>query len=935
VDGEYALDVPSSAETLRFSFIGYEAQEVPIEGRTTIDIALAPDAGSLDEVVVIGYGTQEERDVTGAVESVRTEDFNQAPVVSPENLISGKVAGVQISSGDGSPGGGNLVRIRGSNSFSAGNDPLFVIDGVPIDNSGNRAQRNPLNFLNPNDIASMTVLKDASATAIYGSRGANGVILIETKQAGEDEGRITYSGSVSTSTISDRVSMMDADEYREVVLNDGPGQAINQLGRTSTNWQDLVERQSFGQEHSVSFARGYEDADFRLSLGYLDREGTLQGSSTERISLSFNYNQQFLDDALSITANLRGSQTQDEFEPGGMVGNAASFNPTVPVRDVDSPYGRFFEWSEPLAEKNPIAELVLTQSNGQARRSLGNVEAEYRIPFVDGLSARLNLGYDVQEGEQVFFAPTNLKAQADASEPGRIERANFSRTNELLDAYLTYDNEFEEIDSRFDITAGYSYQNFRSEFPEFVADSLDSNIFGPNSTGPAGKAETFVTVVPNRLISGFTRVNYTFADRYLATFTVRRDGSSRFGPDNRWGTFPSAALGWRVNEEPFMDDVDFLSSLRLRLSWGVVGNQDIGDFGYVPLYSPGDSQSRVQFGDRFISTLRPSGADEGLKWEEKQTYNAGINFGLFDERLSGSLEVYREDTDDLLRAIPVPAGSNLRNVLVTNIGEVRNQGVETTLNLSVFREGDFTWDVQVNAAYNENEILKISNDENFEGIDAGGISGGTGNTVQTLREGNPLNAFLLYKQQYVDGEPVFVTDDNNQLLRVDANGDPLLDEDGNPIPLEREIMGSPDPDWILGHTSQFAYKNFDASFSLRAHIGNDVYNNNASNFGHLQRLSDQVASNLHTSYNETGFEQPRYFSDIYLEDGSFLRLDNASLGYTVRSLPGVDQLRVYGSASNLFTITGYSGPDPEVSNGIDNSLYPRSRTFTAGVNLQF
>jgi iron complex outermembrane receptor protein len=532
VDGEYALDVPSSAETLRFSFIGYEAQEVPIEGRTTINIALSPDAGSLDEVVVIGYGTQEERDVTGAVESVRTEDFNQAPVVSPENLISGKVAGLQIS-GDGSPGGSNLIRIRGSNSLESGNEPLFVIDGVPIDNGGSRAQRNPLNFLNPNDIASMTVLKDASATAIYGSRGANGVILIETKQAEEGEGIITYRGTASTSEVTDRISMMDAEEYRQVVRENAP-RVADEIGLTSTDWQDLVERQAFSQEHSISFARGYEDSDFRLSLGYLDQEGTLQGSSTERISLSFNYNQQFLNDDLTLTANLRGSQTEDEFEPAGVVANAAQFNPTVPVRDVDSEFGGFFEISENVNSiDNPIAQLVMSEANGSALRSLGNIEAEYRFPFVEGLSGRLNVGYDVQSGEQTFFAPNDLKRQAISDNPGQVERANFTRVNTLLDAYLSYDEEFDSIDSRFDITAGYSYQGFNSQFPEFIAQDLERNIFGVNSTAPAQEFETSISSVENRLISGFGRVNYTFSDRYLATFTVRRDGSSRFGPENQ------------------------------------------------------------------------------------------------------------------------------------------------------------------------------------------------------------------------------------------------------------------------------------------------------------------------------------------------------------------------------------------------------------------
>lgn len=924
VDGEYSLQVPVDAEALRFSFLGYDAQEIPYEGQSTLDVALVPADAELQELVVIGYGVQEERDVTGSVSSVRSEDFNRAPVSSPEQLISGKVAGVQISAGDGSPGGGNLVRIRGDNSFSAGNDPLYVIDGVPIDNSGNNAQRNPLSFLSSSDIESMTVLKDASATAIYGSRGANGVILIETRRADGDEGRITYDGSVSTSVINERVSMMSSDQYRGVVQDlaaDNPdrfGSAAGQLGIANTDWQDLVERQSFRQEHSISFARGYEDADFRLSLNYLDEEGTLRGSSFERLGLSFNYNQQLLDDDLTIRANLRGSQTQEQFEPGGMVGNAASFNPTLPVRDVNSPFGGFTEWGEALAEKNPLAELLLQESSGRALRSLGNVEAEYRVPFVEGLSTRLNLGYDVQSGEEVFFAPTNLKAQADASDPGVVARANFTRINRTLDAYMSYDNEFESIDSRFDVTAGYSFQDFKGEFPELVGLGLDSNIFGSGTVSPASEFEASVTEVPNRLISGFARVNYTFADRYLLTTTVRRDGSSRFGPENQFGTFPSVALGWRVNEEPFMDDVDVVSSLRLRVSAGVVGNQEIGDFLYLPVYVPGGPQARARFGNRFVSTLRPNAADEALQWEETTNYNIGVNFGLFDERVTGAVEVYREDVDNLLRVVPVAAGANLSNQVLTNVGELRNEGLEISLSGAIFREGDFTWDAQFNASTNRNEILSIGGGV-AEGtdIEVGGIEGGTGNTVQLLREGESLNSFFLFEQQF------------------DADGNPIFeDEDGNPL-TERRIAGTPDPDWIFGHTSQFAYQNIDLSFTLRAHVGNKVYNNNASNFGHLQRLTDVVPSNLHTSYFETGFDQPRYFSDIYLEDASFLRLDNVSAGYTVRTLPGVSQLRVYGTARNLFTITGYSGPDPEVPFGIDNNLYPRSQTFTAGVNIQF
>lgn len=921
VDGAYALDVPSSADTLRFSFIGYEAQAVPIDGRTTINIALAPDTGSLEEVVVIGYGTQEERDVTGAVESVRTEDFNQGPVVSPENLISGKVAGVQIT-GDGSPGGGNQIRIRGANSLQSGNEPLFVIDGVPIDNSGSRAQRNPLNFLNPNDIASMTVLKDASATAIYGSRGANGVILIETKQAGEGEGRITYEGSASTSAVTNRIQMMDADQFRELVRRDVPG-SVDELGLTSTNWQDRIERQALTQEHSLSFARGYEDSDFRLSLGYLDQEGTIRGSSTERISLAFNYNQQFFEDQLSLTANLRGARTEDQFETASVAG-AAQFNPTVPVRDLNSEFGGFFEVSESdLALDNPLAQHILSDADGTALRSLGNIEAEYRTPFVEGLTARLNLGYDVQSGEQTFFARTDLRSQAISDQPGRIERANFTRSNTTLDAYLAYDNEFDAINSRFDVTAGYSFQEFSSEFPEFAGIELTSDLFGESSGRPVEEFEGNISEVENRLMSGFLRVNYTLLDRYLATVTVRRDGSSRFGPDNRWGTFPSAALGWRVNEEPFMDDVDFVSSLRLRASWGVTGNQDIGDFGFLSLYTPGGRRARAQFGNRFVSTLRPSASDPSLKWEETTTYNLGVNYGLFNELVSGSVEVYRQDTDDLLRVIGVAAGSNLSNAVLTNIGEVRNEGVEATLDVAIFREGDFNWNTQFNAAYNRSEVLRVDREGDREGSEincaedgilTGGI--GLGRNVQVLCEGETFNAFFLYEQQF------------------DDEGNPIYNSNFTELP--RRTTGSPAPDWILGHTSQLAYQNFDASFTLRAHIGNDVYNANAANFGHLGQAQDPAgARNVHTSYNDTQFPGVQNLSDFYLEDGSFLRLDNVSLGYTLSSLPAADRVRVFGTARNVFTITGYSGPDPEVGNGLDTSLYPRSRTFTAGVNIQF
>lgn len=918
VQGNYTITA-SPDDVLIFSFVGYTTVEEVVGDRTVIDVEMAPGVGELDELVVIGYGEQRQRDVTGSLQTVDSDNFNQAPLSNPEELIAGKVSGLQVSAVDGAPGAGTFIRVRGSSSVNAGNEPLFVIDGVPVSNEGNRATRNPLNFLSPDDIESMTVLKDASATAIYGSRGANGVILIETKQAREDEGQVTYSGTVSTSQVSDRVDMLDRDQLMGVVEDNRDvlsGSTIDRLGTASTNWQDEVERQAFRQEHNVSLTRGYEDADFRFSLGYMNEEGVLHTSSTERTSVSFNYNQRLFDDRLSISADLRGSQTQDDFEPGGIVENAAAFDPTQPVRDVNSPFGGFFEWGDAaLAESNPVAQYVLSESTGEALRSVGNVEVEYDIPFVEGLSVRSILGYDVETGEQEVFQPSVLKDQAVSANPGLLERANFTRTSRLLDAFLSYENFFPSADSRVDVTLGYSYQDFESEFPEFTADSLSTDIFGTSSVPVTGedRQTTFVSELENRLISGFARVNYEFAERYLATFTVRRDGSSRFGPANQWGTFPSAALSWRLGAEPFMERFDFISTLRLRASWGITGNQEIGDFLFEPTWSPGGSRAQARFGDRFVGTIRPSGADEGLKWEETTDYNIGVNFGLLDERLTGELEFYYSETDDLLFEVTVPAGSNLTNRILTNIGNVRNRGVEFSVDGAILTSPEgLSWNAQFNASANQNELLSV--DEEFEDIETGGISGGVGNTVQLLREGEPLNSFFLYEQEF--------------------------DEDGRPIvpdeTPEREIMGDPEPDWILGHTSRFGYQNFDLSFTLRAHLGGKVYNNNASNMGHLSRFNEnQRPTNLHESVLETGFNQPEYFSDFYLEDASFLRVDNISLGYTTRELPGVSQARIFTTARNLFVLSGYSGPDPEVTNGIDNSLFPRSRSFTAGVNLQF
>jgi len=939
--GQYTLRVPADADSLRFSFVGFQAQTVAIAGRSTIDVALAPGAQQLGEVVVVGYGEQEERDVTGVVEKVGSQNLNQSANVSPDQALAGKVAGVQISASSGAPGSQSYIRIRGATSVNADSQPLFVVDGVPISQESNTAGRNPLNFLSPSDIANVTVLKDASATAIYGARGANGVVMIETKQAEGEEPRVTYNGSLSGSQITNQIDVLGAEQFRQVVQERAPSQA-SKLGRAETDWQDVVQRTGIGQEHSIAFSRTSESAQIRLSLGYLNEEGILETSRTERISASLNYNQQLLDDQLSISSKVRGAKTEDQFAPGSLVGGAVGFAPTQPVRDVDSPYGGFFEWEQQLAENNPVAEFIMTDNVGENYRSLGRIEADYEVPFLEGLNARVNLGYDVTVGEREFFAPNDLKGEAESPTPGTIERANLSRLNTLLDAYLSYENEFESISSSFDVTAGYSYQEFHEEYPEFTADSLNSDIFGPNNTSPANEFSTFVQEIPNRLISGFARVNYKLMDRYLLTFTVRQDGSSRFGPENRWGTFPSAALAWRVHNEPFMESIsDVVSSLKIRGSWGVTGNQEIGDFLYAPLWVPGGPRAQVQFGNQFVSTIRPNAADEALKWEETTQTNIGIDYGLYNGRITGSLEYYVKDTDDLLFTVPVAGGANLSNRVLTNIGSMRNQGLEFSVDAQIVNREDFSYDFQFNASTNSNELLKLnrSDQEGFQGIDVGGISGGVGNTIQILREGEPVNSFFVFQHKRDEsGDPIYrdVNGDGtigpNDLYK-DVNGDETVNEQ------DRVVEGSPQPDWILGHTSQFRYKDIDLSATVRAHLGQQVYNNVASNYGHFNRLRSQVPSNIHESALKTGFETPQYFSDYYVEDASFLRLDNVSLGYTSRSIPSVDRLRVYGRVSNVFVITGYSGQDPEVGGpgssgiGIDNNVYPRSRTYTAGINV--
>lgn len=950
-DGRYEIEgVPPGAYQVTASLLGYAPATrsvTVVPGQTaTANFQLAASAVALEGVTVsIGYGEQRARDVTGAVETVTPEEFNRGRIVSPEQLIQGKVAGVQVVD-NAEPGGGINLRIRGGTSVTGSNEPLYVVDGVPLPVGGGlSAGRNPLNFITPEDIESVTVLKDASSTAIYGSRGANGVVIIETRSGARGGPQVSYTGSLSNSVVTRRPDLLTAEEFRAVVAERAP-EKMSVLGSASTDWYDAVLRDAAGQEHTAAVSGAGDDMNYRLSIGYLDQQGVVRGSDVERISAALSYNHVLFNDRLSVQANVRGARTDDRFTPGGVLGDAARFAPTQPIQ-ADA---GFFEWADfPLGPNNPLAALELAQEDGRTYRSIGSIEGRYEMPFLRGLSATTRLGYDVASSERRTFNPSIQQSQVESGSPGYFSRSTPTETTALLDTYLNYTTGLARFSSEIDATAGYSYETFSGESPFIEARGLATDLLGPNGIPTAAELTPRIdNVRDSRLASFFGRVNYTLMDRYLLTLSVRRDGSSRFGPDNQWGTFPAAALGWRVSQEPFMQGVGWLSDLKLRASWGISGNQAFGDYLWISTYRPGDALARVQFGDEFVGTIRPSAVDPNIKWEETTSYNLGLDYGLFGDRFTGSVEYYFKDTDDLIFRVPVAAGTNLSNFVTTNIGSVENRGFEFSLNTRLMDggRGGLGWDLGFNASTNSNELVHINPvGGGSEQILVGGISGGVGSNIQVLQPGYAINSFFVYRHKRENGRPVYKdTNGDGEITDIDLYED--LNDDGNISQADRAPFENPAPDWILGGTSNLTYRNLDLGFTLRAYLGNHVYNNVASNRGNFRELAATGSpENLHRSALEFGFETPQYFSDVYVEDASFLRMDNLTLGYTLPSFRGTQNLRIFGTVQNVFTLTGYSGVDPTAVVaagattpavfGVDNNIYPRSRTFTAGVSVGF
>ncbi len=941
-DGRYAITgVPPGTDSLRARLIGYgrAAQSITIAGNDTlvVDLALTSQAVSLSEIVVTGYGTQRAGDITGAVSQVSSAEFNAGRIISPQQLIESKVAGVQLVDNN-EPGGGITLRIRGANSVRASSDPLYVIDGMPVGlantnppnvldaSAGLSAGRDPLNFLNPDDIESITVLRDASAAAIYGVNAASGVVIIKTKSGQQGPPRVEYSTSMSSSSVTRVPAMLNPAQFRAAVAQYAPAN-LGQLGNASTDWFSVVDRTGFGQQHDVVVSGAGQNNNYRLSVGYLNQDGVIRGSSTERVSLGFNYEQRLFDDRMSVRTNVKGSRTFDQFLPGNVLGNAAQMGPTQPVFDDTTATG-YYNWAVALqSADNPAQILALAQSHGTTYRSLGNVQADYRLPFLDKLKANVNLGYDITNVDQQSFNSALQHDQLRNGTGGTFYSTTPNLVNTVLEAYLNYAAPLEVVPGNIDVVAGYGYSQSHGEYPSVTLTGLSTDLLTTNGIPSAKTVQNATDIEESKLISFFGRLNYNLNDRWLAAVSLRRDGSSRFGPSNAWGDFPSVALAWRISQEPFMSGLSALSDLKLRASWGKTGNQNFPNYQQYSTYVVGDASSAVQFGNTFVSTIRPSGYDPNIKWESTGSYNVGLDFGFSHQRLTGAVDWYYKKTTDMIFTVPIAAGTNFSNVLTTNIGSMKNSGIELSLNAQLLNSGGggLNWTADFSASHNTNQLLSINPfGGSTQQILVGSIAG-VGQTIQVLEPGAPVNSFLVYRQNYKNGKPVEGS---------------YLDQHGDTIPQSslnvgnRRLYHDPAPKWMLSQSSYVTYRSFDVSFTLRAWLGNYVYNNVASNSGYYQQLTRASPYNLSTSVLKTGFVTNQQLSDIYVENGSFLRLDNMRLGYsfTYRGQP----LHLFAALQNVFTITGYSGVDPTAGlNGIDNNIYPRARTFTGGLTVRF
>ena len=971
MDGNFSVDA-APGTNLTFTYLGMTPQTV--KASKEMSITLQDDSKSLNEVVVIGYGVAKKSDLTGSVTAIKPDSKNKGVVVNAQDMLTGKVAGVNITSNDGTPGGGAKIRVRGGSSLNASNDPLIVIDGLAMDNDGVKGLSNLLSVVNPQDIESFSVLKDASATAIYGSRGSNGVIIITTKKGRKGQKpTVSYSGSVTISEKKNTIDVLNADEFRATVekLYGKDSEAYSALGTANTNWQDLIYRTAISHDHNITVSGAAKSLPYRVSVGYTDQQGIVKTSDFKRATASLNLNPSFFKDHLTLNLNAKGMYARTLYTDGSVVSSAVRMDPTQDpynftseyhknqLRDKDGNslldqtlknYGGYFQWSKKAEYgdntwpftfdsttqmPNPLSLLDQGSQIAHSRSFIGSADIDYKVHGFEDLRLHATLGADISKGRQSQSFATSC---TNALYYGSYGGEEILKRNLSLSAYAQYYKDFNKI-HHFDIMAGYEWQHFwRSKNNDYVGyypeTNNDASLAGTERphTPYSEKSESY-------LVSFFGRANYTLLDRYFLTATVRDDGSSRF--KEHWAWFPSFAFAWKANEEAFLKNANWLSDLKLRLGYGKTGQQagSIGDYEWIPSYAISTGTNGFYPVTGTGELYRPNNYRPDLKWETTTTYNVGLDWGIMDQRLSGSVDWYYRKTTDLLNYAPLPSMAGYKNQAWQNIGSLKNTGVEAAITWRAIQTKDWFWTMTYNFTYNKNEITDLN------GVSENGapvvntnikVGDGSGAYLQANQVGYAMNSYYVYQQVYdKNGKPI-------ENCVVDRNGDGKINES------DKYLYKSPAAPVTMGFSSRLEYKNWDFGFSLRASIGNYVYNNveqgmSNMNTGEwfsnsLKYFSNRLKSTVERNWQT--YEITSKLSDYYVKNASFLKCDNITLGYSFNNLfksSGWHGLsgRAYATASNVFTITNYDGLDPEVGDGYDNNLYPRPFSVVVGLSLNF
>ena len=925
-DGNFSLQVSSSAKKIKVSYIGYIDKVLSISDN--MKVKLESDSKALADVVVIGYGTARKSDLTGSVATVKSKDFNKGLVSSPEQLINGKVSGVQIMSNSGSASAGSTIRVRGGASLNASNDPLIVLDGVPLEQGGiSGNSSNFLSMINPSDIESMTVLKDASSTAIYGSRASNGVIIITTKKGQQGAVKVNFNTTNSLQTRAQMVDMLSRDEFVNVINQFGTDNQKSLLGTANTDWNDEVYRTAFGTDNNLSVSGSIDKwLPFRVSVGYYNQSGLVRKDNVERWTGNVVLTPSFFQDHLKLTINAKGTLNNNSFNNGGAVWAAATFNPTIPVYSGNDKYGGYNEaldadgYPVNAGVRNPRGLVDLYDSKSKVSRFIGSMDVDYKVHFLPELKLHATVGADYAKGDGTVYVPAYAAQSYNKDESlggSDYKYGPQKNENRLLTLYANYAKYFEDIKSNVDLTAGYDYQYWKSTTPLYYTKSA------AGTTLSTVKASDYRHV----MLSYYGRINYSFDGKYLLTATVRRDASSRFSKDTRWGTFPSVALGWTLTEEPWLKNQKVLSNLKLRASYGVTGQQEgIGNYNYLPVYTYSVTGAEAFINGQYINTYRPEAYVSDLKWETTTSWNFGLDFGFLDGRIGGAIDFYTRKTKDLLASVPTAAGTNFSKTILTNVGNVDSKGIEVSLNATPIQTKDWEWNLSYNFTW---QNMKVKNLSLTKGGSQTNVKVGPSIDAyqfQVLSEGYEPYMFYVYHQLYDSktGKPI-------EGAYADLNNDGEINES------DLYRYHSPAPKYIMGLSTSLRYKQLTLGMSFRANIDNYVYNGMGMSTGAFETVSynNSQLNNLNTSFLKTGFKTRQYLSDYYVENASFLKLDNLSLSYNVGKINKWASLTVSAMVQNVFTITGYSGTDPEVPNGMDNSFYPRPRTYSVSLGLQF